>query len=132
MKKIKIWYWILTGLLAAFILFSAIPDIMVTPEAVAIVTTHLGYPKYLIAFLGIAKLLAAIAIIVPGFPRLKEWAYAGWVFDLTGAMYSSLAVGDPASGIIFFVIFFALTAASYILLHKKQQAVSVNYARGIS
>ena len=132
MKKIKIWYWIITGLLAAFILFSAIPDIMVSPDAVAIVTTHLGYPKYLIVFLGVAKLLAAIAIIVPGFPRLKEWAYAGWVFDLTGAMYSSLAVGDPASGIIFFVIFFALTAASYILLHKKQQAVSVNYARSIS
>lgn len=132
MKKIKIWYWILTGLLAAFILFSAIPDIMVTPEAVAIVTTHLGYPKYLIAFLGVAKSLAAIAIIVPGFPRLKEWAYAGWVFDLTGAMYSSLAVGDPPSGIIFFIIFFAFTAASYILYHKKQQAVSVNYAPSIS
>lgn len=129
MKKIKIWYWILTGLLAAFILFSAIPDILVTPEAVAIVTTHLGYPKYIIAFLGVAKLLAAIAILVPGFPRLREWAYAGWVIDLTGAMYSSLAVGDPASGIIFFVIFYALTAASYILYHKKEKAASIAYAK---
>ena len=130
MKKTKIWYWIFTGLLAALMLFSSIPDIMVVPDAIKIVTDHLGYPKYIIAFLGVAKLLGVIAILVPGFSRLKEWAYAGFVFDLTGAMYSSIAVGDPASSWIFFIVFFGLIAGSYIFYHKKQKAVSLNYARG--
>jgi len=130
MKKTKILYWIFTGLLAALMLFSSIPDILVVPDAVKIVTDHLGYPKYIIAFLGVAKLLGVIAILVPGFPRLKEWAYAGFVFDLAGAMYSSIAVGDPVSSWIFFLIFFALIACSYIFYHKKQKAVSLNYARG--
>jgi len=75
-KKIRIAYWIVTGLFAAFMLFSAIPDIMVVPDAVTMVT-GLGYPKYLIRFLGVAKLLGVIAMLVPGFHRLKEWAYAG-------------------------------------------------------
>src|SRR5258707_10251361 len=114
MKKTKILYWVFTGLLAVFMLFSSVPDIMVVPDAISIVTTHLGYPKYIIAFLGVAKLLGVIAILVPGFPRLKEWAYAGFVFDLSGAMYSSIAVGDPASAWGFFPIFFGLIACSYI------------------
>lgn len=74
----------------------SIPDIMSVPNAVALFN-HLGYPTYLLPFLGIAKLLGVVAIIIPGFPRIKEWAYAGFVFDLTGAMYSSISVGDPAS-----------------------------------
>ena len=77
MKKTKIIYWIFTGLLAAGMLLGSIPDIMSTPEAVAIVTTHLGYPAYFIPFIGVAKLLGAVAILIPGFPRIKEWAYAG-------------------------------------------------------
>ena len=123
MKKIKVLYWVFTGLLAALMLFSSIPDIIVTPQAVDIVTTHLGYPKYIIAFLGVAKLLAVIAILVPGFPRLKEWAYAGIVFDLTGALYSSIAAGDPAmgekGGWAFMFLPLILLALSYIFYHKK-------------
>src|SRR5687767_12391808 len=90
MKKINIAYWIITGLFAAFMLFSAIPDIMVVPEAVAMIT-GLGYPKYLIPFLGVAKLLGVIVILIPWFRRIKEWAYAGLFFDLIGATYSSIA-----------------------------------------
>jgi hypothetical protein len=92
MKKTKIFYWIVTGLFSAFMIFSAIPDILVLPDAVKIMTS-LGYPVYITRFLGIAKLLGVIAILIPGFPKIKEWAYAGLFFDLIGATYSGLAVG---------------------------------------
>src|SRR6185369_8423353 len=90
MKKTKIAFWIITGLFSAFMLFSSIPDILVVPEAKAFMN-NLGYPTYIIPFLGLAKLLGIIAILIPGYPRIKEWAYAGLFFDLIGATYSALA-----------------------------------------
>ncbi|SIR52827.1 DoxX family protein [Peribacillus simplex] len=117
MKKIKIIYWIFTGLLVALMVLGSIPDIMSVPDAVALFD-HLGYPTYLLPFIGIAKLLGVAAILIPGFPRIKEWAYAGFVFDLTGAMYSSISVGDPASGWLLFIIGYILIAGSYIYHHK--------------
>ncbi|MCM3673083.1 MULTISPECIES: DoxX family protein [Peribacillus] len=117
MKKIKIIYWIFTGLLVALMVLGSIPDIMSVPDAVALFD-HLGYPTYLLPFIGIAKLLGVVAILIPGFPRIKEWAYAGFVFDLTGAMYSSISVGDPASGWLLFIIGYILIAGSYIYHHK--------------
>ncbi|RYD58590.1 MAG: DoxX family protein [Sphingobacteriales bacterium] len=121
MKKTKITYWILTGLLAVLMTFSSIPDIVPTKEAVDFVTGHLGYPEYFLRFIGIAKMLGVIAIIVPGFPRLKEWAYAGLVFDLIGAMYSMAAVGDPVSQWFPLIIGLGLIVASYIFYHKLQK-----------
>jgi hypothetical protein len=76
---------------------------------------HLGYPMYFAALLGTWKLLGAIAITAPGLPRLKEWAYAGFVFDLTAAAVSHLAVGDSASDVIAPLIFLALVLASWSL-----------------
>ncbi|WP_221567871.1 DoxX family protein [Alkalihalobacillus sp. TS-13] len=125
MKKIMITYWIFTGLLAALMLFGAIPDIMSDPAAVALFD-HLGYPAYILPFIGVAKLLGVIALLVPGFPRVKEWAYAGFVIDLTGAMYSTIAVGDPASGLVVFLIGYVLIAGSYITHHKRQKIISSN------
>ena len=58
---------------------------------------HLGYPPYLLLFLGTAKILGVAAVLAPGLPRLKEWAFAGLTFDLIGALYSHVSVGDPAS-----------------------------------
>jgi len=81
MKKMKTFFWIITGLLSAFMLFSAIPDILVVPEAIKFMN-GLGYPTYIIPFLGVAKLLGVIAILIPGSTRIKEWAYAGLFFDL--------------------------------------------------
>lgn len=118
MNKTIIIYWIFTGLLAALMLMGSIPDIMSVPSAVDLFK-HLGYPAYLLPFLGIAKLLGVVAIVTPGFPRLREWAYAGFVFDLSGAMYSSISVGDPASGWMVFIIGFILIAGSYIYANKK-------------
>jgi len=69
------------------------------PEVVATLN-HLGYPVYFAAILGTWKLLGAIVIAAPGLPRVKEWAYAGFVFDLTAAAVSRAAVGDGAADII--------------------------------
>lgn len=123
MKKIAVLYWSFTGLLSALMVIGSIPDMMLVPEAVALFE-HLGYPAYLLPFLGIAKLLGIVAILVPGFPRIKEWAYAGLFFDLLGAMYSSIAVGDPASQWLLFLIGFILIAGSYTFYHKKRKMVA--------
>jgi len=128
MKRTKILYWVFTGLLSAFMIFSAIPDIMVSKDAVDLINGHLGYPKYLIPFLGVAKLLAALVIIIPGIPRLKEWAYAGLVFDMGGATYSSIALHDPfwgpQGGWAFMFLPFLVLALSYIFYHKKLKATT--------
>ncbi len=127
-KKLKIIYWIFTGLLAAIMLFGSIPDVIMHPEAVAIVNTHLGYPTYFLPFLGVAKLLGVAAILVPGFSRLKEWAYAGLAFDLIAAMYSHICVGDPPSQWIFIFIPLILLTGSYIFYHKKLKVNSLSSA----
>lgn len=119
MKRTKTFYWIFTGLLAVLMLISSIPDILSVASAVELVKGHLGYPAYFLPLIGVAKLLGAIAIIIPGFPRLKEWAYAGFVYDLVAAMYSSICVGDPAGKWLPILIGLALIACSYIFYHKK-------------
>jgi len=122
-KNVKLLYWILTGLLGGLMLMSSIPDILSVPDAVELVSHHLGYPAYFIPFIGVAKLLGVIAILVPGFPRIKEWAYAGFVYDLTGAVYSAIAVGDPPGQWAPIFIGLALIAASYSFYHKRLRAV---------
>ena len=80
--------------MAAFMLMASIPDVLRQPQAIEIFG-HLGYPPYLLLFVGIAKILGVLAVLIPGTGRLKEWAYAGLIFDLAGALYSHLSVGDP-------------------------------------
>src|ERR1700704_1297922 len=121
MKKQNTLYWIFTGLFGSFMLFSAIPDILVVTDAVTMISDGLGYPKYIIPFLGVAKALGVIAILVPGFPRLKEWAYAGLFYDLTGATYSSICTSGLQVEMLFMVVLFGLEALSYIYYHKRQR-----------
>jgi uncharacterized membrane protein YphA (DoxX/SURF4 family) len=118
MKKTTIFYWIFTGLLVLLMGLGSIPNIMRSPESVAMFQ-HLGYPAYLLPFLGVAKLLGCLAILLPGWPRLKEWAYAGLLFDLTGAMYSFISVGDPVSTWLPMTIGYVIIAGSYALYHKR-------------
>jgi hypothetical protein len=118
MKRTKFLYWIVTGLMAAFMLMSSIPDVLQIPMAVA-VFAHLGYPTYLLPFIGIAKILGIVAVLVPGFQRLKEWAYAGLVFDLTGALYSHISVGDSPGDLAFPVIGLLLVIGSYLFYLRK-------------
>jgi uncharacterized membrane protein YphA (DoxX/SURF4 family) len=92
MKTKSITYWITTILLAFFMSGGVVQvmQYMANPRGIV---PDLRYPTYFFAILGIWKVLGAIAILVPRFPRLKEWAYAGIFFDLTGAAASCAAVG---------------------------------------
>ena len=119
MKKTKTLYWIFTILFALIMLATAIPNVMMSEDSVALIHTALGYPKYFIAFIGIVKLFGVIGILIPGFPRVTEWAYAGLFFDLASATISGiLAQGfDPAQiGMLMFIVPGVL---SYICYHKK-------------
>jgi uncharacterized membrane protein YphA (DoxX/SURF4 family) len=124
MKKTNIIYWVFTIIFAGFMLMSGITNMLRVPSAVDLITAHLGYPVYFIVFIGIAKTLGSIAILIPGFPKIKEWAYAGLSFDLIAAAYSLAAVGDPFSKWCFMFLFFVLAAVSYIFYHKKLKAIS--------
>jgi hypothetical protein len=71
----------------------------------------------------VAKLAGCIAILIPGFPRIKEWAYAGLLFDLVAAYYSIIANGDPAAPASFILLVIALGIGSYIFYHKLRKPV---------
>jgi uncharacterized membrane protein YphA (DoxX/SURF4 family) len=121
MKATKITYWIFTIFLAVLMLFSAIASFKESPEGLAMMK-HLGYPYNVLLLLSVAKILGVIAILVPGFPRLKEWAYAGFTFDLTGAIYAGLSAGDPIGQWVPVLIGLVLIFGSYIFYHKKMRA----------
>ena len=93
-KGNSVGYWIATAILAVVLLLAGVMDLLGQPE-VTEVMERLGYPMYILALLGIAKLLAAVAILVPKYPRLKEWAYAGVVFNFVGAIYSHISSSEP-------------------------------------
>ncbi|MCI0751364.1 MAG: DoxX family protein [Flammeovirgaceae bacterium] len=117
-KRNAILFWISTVLFSAFMLSSAIPNIMSSQEWVDIFK-WLGFPLYMLPFIGMAKLLGVIALLVPGFPRIKEWAYAGLFFDLTGATYSALSVGGFNPQMLVMLVPYGLGALSYIYHHKR-------------
>lgn len=91
LKKLTILYWVFTSVFAALMIFSAVGGLQPSESAIKIMHDGLGYPVYFIQFLSVAKLLGVIAILVPRFVRIKEWAYAGLFFDLAGALYSGAA-----------------------------------------
>lgn len=121
MKTTKILYWVFTGLFAFMMLGSAIPDVLSMDDAVRGMHGTLGYPLYFIPFIGVAKVLGVIAILIPGYARIKEWAYAGLMFDLIGATYSIFSVPvEKVEGSPFFM-FIPLTLGilSYVWYRKK-------------
>ena len=103
MRAKLICYWVATTLIGLETLAGGATDLMHGRTSLASgpfvldVITHLGYPSYLLVILGIWKLLGGIVLFAPGLPRLKEWAYAGIFFELTGATASFVLHGDPAS-----------------------------------
>ena len=124
MKKTKIFYWIFTGLFSFMMFGSAIPDVFVTDVAVKGMHYDLGYPLYLIPFVGVAKVLGVIAILIPGFSRIKEWAYAGLFFDLIGATYSIIAIGASVSAWSFMIMPLGLGLLSYHFYHRNKPLTS--------
>ncbi|MCC8425377.1 DoxX family protein [Mucilaginibacter sp. UR6-11] len=119
MKTTKILYWVFNGLFAFVMFGSAIPDVLSSPDAVKGIHNVLGYPLYFVPFIGVAKMLGAVVILIPGFPRLKEWAYAGLTFDLIAATYSLYSIPHPEAPWYFMLLFLALAACAYIFYHKK-------------
>ena len=118
LKTAKILFWVVTVLLTTGILLSAVPSVLMLPYAIDHFENHLGYPAYFLFFTGLTKLLGLVAILSPGFPKIKEWAYAGFVFDLIGAIYSSIAVGDPFVSWLPILIDLILLLISYILFRR--------------
>ncbi len=113
-KRKSIWYWIITILLSFFI-FSG--GLMQALQAKGVVEGFkpLGYPTYFISIIGVWKVLGVIAILVPKFPLLKEWAYAGLFFAMTGAVISHLASGDVKVQIIAPIVLAIFTVLSWWL-----------------
>ena len=124
MKKTNIFYWVFTGLFSAMMLGSAIPDVMSSPIAVQGMHVELGYPVYFIPFIGVAKVLGVLAILLPISTRIKEWAYAGLVFDLIGATFSIIAIGKPDW--MFMVLPIFLAVGSYVFYHRKRKLKKSN------
>ena len=91
-KAASVGYWICTSLTAFFFVSGGLAYAMGVPDVVDGVT-QLGFPLYFVRMLGVWKVVGGLAILVPGFPRLKEWAYAGIFFDLTGASVASAVMG---------------------------------------
>jgi hypothetical protein len=107
-------YWGATALTAFAFLTGGIADLTRGPAMVSAMA-HLGYPSYFMLILGAWKVLGALAIVAPRLPRLKEWAYAGMAFDLTGAALSHAAVGDPAAKVLVPLVILGIAAASWAL-----------------
>ena len=118
MKRTNIIFWIVTGLFSAFMLFSAVPDLLLTPEATTFMG-NLGYPDYFTRFIGLMKLLGVVAILLPGFPLVKEWAYAGLIYDLVGATYSQIAHDGFQAPVLFMLLPIGFCIVSYIYFHKR-------------
>jgi uncharacterized membrane protein YphA (DoxX/SURF4 family) len=114
MNTRTIGYWVTTGLAGLAFAAGGAMDLVRGPEVVAGMA-HLGYPPYVASLLGVWKLLGAAAILAPRFPRLKEWAYAGMAFDLTGAAVSHAASGDAGGKILTPLVLLGLVAASWAL-----------------
>jgi hypothetical protein len=105
-------YWITTTLVTIELAIGGLLDIIDAP-AVRGVMAHLGYPAYFAVILGFWKVLAAAAVAVPGLPRLKEWAYAGAFFELSGAAASHLAAHDHFTNLIAPIGLMLLTLVSW-------------------
>ncbi len=124
-KRNGIIYWIATAWLSLGMLSTGIVQVFHLKTEVDVIT-HLGYPAYFLTLLGIWKMLGVIAILMPKFPLLKEWAYAGFFFAMSGAIFSHLASGDPAKEFIGSALLLTLTAVSWYFRPAERRLVSAN------
>ena len=114
MNKQTIGYWATLGLFSAVYTFSSVMDLTGIGPAHATLL-HLGYPAYVATILGVWKAGAVIALLSPRLPRLKEWAYAGIVFDLSGGFVSHVVTGDALPMPLVPVVLLAIAMTSYAL-----------------
>ena len=124
-KRNKIIYWIATIWLALGMVSTGVVQLLQVKEEVALFT-RLGYPAYLLTMLAIWKFLGAVAVLIPKFPLLKEWAYAGFFFAMSGAVFSHLAVSDGAVEYFGPGLLIVLTVVSWYFRPADRKLVSVN------
>jgi hypothetical protein len=127
-KPRTIGYWAATGLLAAAFLAGGAAELTSAPDVVA-TTLALGYPAYVLTILGIWKVLSVPALLSPRLPRLKEWAYAGVLFDLTGAAASHAFSGDSAGKIATPLVLLLIAGASWALRPASRALTSDSTVR---
>ena len=113
-KRKLIWYWIITILLSVCIFFGGLAQTLQL-KGVIEGFKPLGYPTYFISIIGVWKVLGVIAILIPKFPLLKEWAYAGIFFAMTGAVISHIASSDIHPQIIAPIVLAVFTVLSWYL-----------------
>ena len=124
-KTKKIIYWIATLWLALGMASTGGVQLFKTPADIEMMT-RLGYPSYLLIILGVWKILGVVAVLIPKFPRLKEWAYAGFFFAMSGAIISHIVVGDPVSQIFPPLLLLVLTVISWYFRPAGRKIVSVS------
>lgn len=124
-KRNKIIYWIATLWLSLGMLSTGIVQLLQKKEDVDFIL-KLGYPSYFLILLGIWKILGVIAVLVPKFPLVKEWAYAGFFFVSTGAMFSHIAAGNAATEVLPSLLLLTLTVVSWFLRPADRKIVAVN------
>lgn len=124
-KKNKIIYWIATIWLSLGMLSSGIVQLIQLKEE-ADMMTHLGYPLYFLSILGVWKILGVVTILVPKFPLLKEWVYAGFFFTMSGAVFSHIAAGDGTKEFFGPILLLVLTVVSWYFRPANRKLSSVN------
>jgi len=131
-KRNKIIYWISTiwlalGMLATgtLQLLKAKAEGAVAPPGVYGIT-HLGYPVYFLTILGVWKILGVVALLIPKFPLLKEWAYAGFFFAMSGALFSHIASGDSVTQNVPALLLLILTVISWYFRPADRKIILVN------
>lgn len=121
-KSINLIYWISTIVFAGLMIFSSVGGLQPTQQAIQLMHDMLGYPIYFIQFLSVAKLIGSIVILIPGLNSIKEWAYAGLFFDLTGAIYSGIASSGKFDPMMLFMAIWILPGVvSYYFWRKKKR-----------
>lgn len=119
-KTTNILYWIFTILFAGLMIFSSVGGIGPSEDAKKILHEGLGYPVYFIQFISYAKIIGAIAILIPGLKKIKEWAYAGLFFDLAGAVYSGIAASGKFDAMMLTLLAWIIPGVlSYYFWNKK-------------
>jgi hypothetical protein len=128
-KRNKIIYWISTVWLALGMVSTGVVQLfkVKTGAGGADSITELGYPVYLLTILGVLKILGVIAVLIPKFPLLKEWAYAGFFFVMSGAIFSHIAVGNSMKDIAPALLLLILTMVSWYFRPADRKIISVNF-----
>ncbi|MBI3578836.1 MAG: DoxX family protein [Ignavibacteriales bacterium] len=125
-KRNKMIYWVITGFLAFGMLSQGLAQIFHTKGYVDIIIVHLGYPLYFLYIIGVWKILGVIAILIPRFKLVKEWAYAGFFFVMSGAVFSHIASGDSMNEILPALVLLILIVVSWYFRPADRKIISIN------